>query len=663
LEPIMPGEDIVSLVGSDERLDAARRAADEHAWDDAYRLLDELQAEGRLGPADLELLAEIAWFGGRPDRALEVREEAYSAYVGSGDPADAARVALRIAREYRTKLAGAVAQGWQARAERLLADEAEAPAHGHLALTHAQAEMQKGRIEEAIDLASRAVDIGTRFGDRDLQAYGLMTQGIAAAGAGHPEQGLALMDEATVAAVSGELSPYATGIVYCNTIGLCRDLADYRRAGEWTEAAKRWCERQAITGFPGVCRVHRAEILALQGAWAEAEKEARLASEELLSFNALSPASEGFYAVGEIRLRMGDLKGAEAAFRQALETGRNPQPGMALLQLLQGRVDAALTSIRSALADETWDRLARARLLPAQVEIALEAGDLATARTAAEELGQVAGNYRSDALHAMAHSCRGAVAVAEGDGADAIRELSLARRHWREIDVPYEAARVRMLMAEAYRLEGDRQAAMLEAEAARSAFERLGAGPDLTRAERTIGLLRTPTAAERLVRAFVFTDIVGSTELIGAIGDEAWKDLRRWHNETLRTLVRRNGGEEVNHAGDGFFLAFPDPRSAIDCAVAIQRALAEHRRSHGFSPRLRIGVHAAEAERSEDGYLGQGVHAAARIGALAPADEILVSRDTVPEGLRLPLASPRSVQLKGFPDPVEVVEVDWRQGA
>jgi class 3 adenylate cyclase len=191
----------------------------------------------------------------------------------------------------------------------------------------------------------------------------------------------------------------------------------------------------------------------------------------------------------------------------------------------------------------------------------------------------------------------------------------------------------------------------------------LGAVPDLTRAARTIGLLGAPTVAERLARAFVFTDIVGSTELIGVIGDEAWKDLRRWHNETLRSLVRRQGGEEVNHAGDGFFLAFPDPRSAIDCAVAIQRALAEHRRSHGFSPRLRIGVHAAEAERSEDGYLGQGVHAAARIGALATADEILVSRGTVPEEHPFALTSPRSVQLKGFSDPVEVVEVDWRRGA
>jgi class 3 adenylate cyclase len=157
----------------------------------------------------------------------------------------------------------------------------------------------------------------------------------------------------------------------------------------------------------------------------------------------------------------------------------------------------------------------------------------------------------------------------------------------------------------------------------------------------------------------MFTDIVGSTELLGAIGDEAWDDVRRWHNQTLRALVRKHGGEEANHSGDGFFLAFPNARSAVECGVAIQRALAEHRRKAGFAPRVRIGIHSAEATRGEDGYLGRGVHEAARIGALAGAGEIVVSAETLGDGSDFRASEPRSVELKGISGPVEVRTIDW----
>jgi class 3 adenylate cyclase len=642
----------------DDPLTAARDAADRHAWREAYDALADLDRQGRLDASGLELLGSVAWWAGQPEESIGARERAYAAYLEEQDRSRAAYMALTVARAHAMRLSTSVARGWRARAQRILKEEPESFAHGYLALTKASAALEREDLDEAADQAARVVDIGTRFGDRDLQAYGLVHQGMALVKRGDIEDGLALVDEAAAAAVSGELSPYATGIVYCNTISTCRDLADYRRAGEWTDVARKWCERQAISGFPGVCRVHRAEILALRGAWDEAEEEARLASKELMSFS-LTLASEGFYAVGEIRLRVGDLAGAEEAFRQSHELGHDPQPGMALLQLARGRTDLARASIRAAL-NESSAPLSRARLLPAQVEIAIEAGDLDVAGASADELATISAGYGSPALHAAAHGARGAVLVASGEGADALRELGRARGHWQEVEAPYEIASTRLWLGRAHRLLGDPESATREFEAARTAFQRLGAGGAVRVAERLLAEIRgAESKGERVRRTFMFTDIVGSTELMGAIGDEAWEDVRRWHDETLRALVGKHGGEEVNHAGDGLFLAFPDARSAVECSVAIQRALLDHRRTAGFAPRVRIGLHAAEASMSKDGYLGQGVHRAARIGGMAGPGEILASAETLEEDVGHPAGDPRSVELKGIVGQVRVRNVEW----
>lgn len=288
--------------------------------------------------------------------------------------------------------------GWLRRAERLLETEQESSEHGMLLITQALFALLSGKLDQADQLTSRALDIGTRFGNRDLQAFALLFKGNILVSRGDVEGGLELLDEATVAAISGELNPFTAGVVYCVAISKSTELADYDRAGQWTEASTRWCERQTISGFPGICRVHRAEIMRLRGAWAEAEQEARRALSELRDFN-VDFAAAGFYEVGEIRLRMGDLEGANEAFRQAHELGHEPQPGLALLRLAEGKPAAALSSISRAL-DDRADNLQRARLLPALVEIALAAGEPARARAAANELGSIVDIYDSDALKA-----------------------------------------------------------------------------------------------------------------------------------------------------------------------------------------------------------------------------------------------------------------------
>ncbi len=645
---------------ADNSLEQARDAIERHAWREALDLLTAVDASEDLSPEDLERLAEAAFWTGRTDECIEALERAYARFTEAGNARGAASVAINLCFHHFAKLAPSVAAGWSSRAVRLLEAEPDCPEHGHLARISTNVTMSVGNLDGALDYARRTYEIGSRFGDRDLQAFGLFDQGNVLVAKGQVAEGMALLDEAMVAAVSGELGPFATGVIYCSMITTCDRLADYRRAADWTDAAQRWCGRQSIAGFPGLCRVQHAQIMRLRGAWAEAEEEATRARDELQDFN-VRATGEAFYQIGEIRLRMGDLPAADDAFCQAHELGREPQPGLALLRLTEGNINAAWSMINRAIADQSWDRLARVRLLPPQVEIAVAAGDLETARSAADELEAITETYDTPALRAGAACALGAVQLAEGDAAAACESLRQGWRLWQEVDVPYEVARARMLLAAAYQAGGDGEAAKLELRSAGSAFERLGATLDARRAAELLGDGASQKATPRAVKTFMFTDIVKSTNLVEAIGDEAWENLLHWHDQTLRSLFGEHEGEEVKHAGDGFFVAFPDAARAVECAAAIQRTLADHRREHGFAVQVRIGLHSAEATRRGRDYGGKGVHQAARIASLAEGGEILASQATVAaDGVRYSLSEPRLVSLKGISEPVPVVAIEWR---
>jgi class 3 adenylate cyclase len=655
----------VSQVLGQSLLQAGREAIDRHAWREAFDIFTKAASEQPLGPEDLERLADSAWWTGRLDENLEARQQAYAGYLRSNQPRQAARAAVFLARDYMGKLAESMASGWANTAERLLADEPESPEHGQLLLLKAFLASHVGDHEASGAHAEKLLEIGTRFGDRDLQAYGLMFRGRVLLAQGEIDQGLALLDEATVAAVSGELGPQATGFIYCMAITSTSSLRDYRRAGEWTEAAKRWCERQSISGFPGHCRVLRAEIMQLKGSWAEAEKDVRLALNELKDFN-LELAGEALYELGEIRRRMGDLRAAEEAFRQAEELGLEPQPGMAMLRLAEGDLAGAARGIKRALGEEARGDLHRFPLLSAQAEIALAAGKLGLAEAASAELDEIARVYGTPALHASAAYVRGAVEVARGEADAAVDTLRKTLRLWKQADVPYELARTRLLLAEAYARAGDPDSAQLELETAASAFQRLGASLDLRKTNALLGdeVRSKPSSAPRVIKTFMFTDIVKSTNLVEAMGDEAWSHLLEWHDKNLRGLFLAHRGEEVSQAGDGFFVAFDRPADAVDCAVAIQQTLADHRRAHGFAPQVRIGLHCGEAAHKGSAYEGIQVHQAARIGALAEGEQILVSKGSyLDSSTPYPISEARSVNLKGIAEPVEVVAIDWRSAS
>jgi class 3 adenylate cyclase len=639
-----------------DRLEQARAAARGGAWPQAYELISESDGRALSAPEELEMLGEVAWWTGRIDESQDARVRAFGLRLERGEEATAALLALKVAREYEHKRSP-LAEAWLARGERLLEGHDDSVEFGYLMRTRARLAIRAGDYDAALAHAERTIELGTRHGDRNLIALGLHDKGTVLVRQGDVERGLGLLDEATVAAVSGELDPYTTAVVYCGIIAAFRDLGELGRAGDWTDAAKRWCERQAISGFPGVCRVNRAEVMRLRGSWPEAEEEIHRAVEELHDF-APDVAGLAFYELGELQLRMGDLDAAEQAFREAHALGSEPYPGLALLRLARGEVDSAARGIRRALG-AAKDRLARARLLPAQIEVSIADGSLDEARVAAEELEEAAREFRSPALAASAAAGGGAVALASGDADAAHRELRRAIQLFHQLETPYEAARTRVLLADAFRREGDVDGAQLELDAAAATFERLGAARDARRARELLG--RLPGAeADRAERAFLFTDICDSTPLVQAIGDEAWENLVAWHDRTLRALFEEHGGEEVDHAGDGFFVAFPDAKHAVECAVAVQRRLATHRRTNGFAPELRVGVHAAEASRTGAGYSGKGVHEAARIGELGGPGEITASLATANLVDGLSRSDPETVTLKGLAEPVAVVRLDWR---
>jgi class 3 adenylate cyclase len=642
-----------------DQLGAAREALERHAWGEAYECFIRADAEGALGGADLEALADAAWFTAHVDVGIEARERAFAAYSAEGDRVRAAGLAIRLAREYVYRGDASIGSAWMRRGERLLEGQKESAPHGYLAIRRSEDAKAAGDVSTAVVEAEEAVRIGGQVRDADLLATALTLLGSIRIASGDTADGFALMEEATIAAVNGELSPFVTGVTYCTMIAACRDLTDYRRASEWTEATERWCERQSVSGFPGVCRVHRAEVVALSGAWERAEAELRRATDELVGYHAAPPISDGFYAIGEIRLRMGDLDGAEEALRQAHAFGRSPEPAMALIRLARGRPRAALGSITAATELLTWDRLGRTKLLPAEVEIAVAAGDLSLARRAAEELRDLVETYDSTALQAQQHEALGRVLVAEGQHAEAAAEIRAAIGRWREVAAPYEVARTRALLALALRPTDD-QGADLELGAALDEFRRLGATLDADAAERALQVAADRRAGPVQVRrTFMFTDIVGSTNLAQALGDESWERLLRWHDDTLRALFLRSGGEVVNSTGDGFFVAFDSASVAIACAVAVQRALVEHRRTSGFAPSVRIGLHAAEANRRGDDYSGMGVHVAARVAAVAGDGDIVATAGTVAEADGVSTTEARDVDLKGISDPVSVVSVIW----
>jgi DNA-binding CsgD family transcriptional regulator len=465
-------------------------------WLQVYQDLRARDPAG-LTAVELEALAEATWWLCKTDESIAARQRAYAAFRDVKDDRGAARTTARLFHDHFYRGEGAVAVGWLRRGFRHVERDPDCVESGWLRMAEAELHLHQGPLEEAVDGAAQAIQTARHHDDADLAAVAMQLQGRALIAQGRIHQGLALLDEAMTCVLAGELAPLYTDWVYCSVILACKDLADLRRAGEWTEAARAWCEAlPATTPYSqGLCRIYRGEVLALRGGWAEAEAELRRAHQELLPHKPQG-AAEASYGVGEVLRRRGDLAGAELAFVRAQQLGWAPQPGMALLRLAQGRGAAAAAALRSALASHTVDRFTRARLLAAQVEVAIATGALGGARDAVGELATIADGLGSAVVHATASMAQGALRLAAGDPAAALEDLRRGLTGWRELQLPYEQARARLLIGETLRMLGDEESGRIEIGAARAGFERLGAADA---ARHAAALLQRPRSPRRVL--------------------------------------------------------------------------------------------------------------------------------------------------------------------
>jgi ATP/maltotriose-dependent transcriptional regulator MalT len=467
-------------------IDRAREAAARQDWADAYAAFhDAVRSE--LNGSDLEAFSDAAWWCSKLPESLQLRKEAYAAYDAAGEEAAAGWQAGRLAIEHFIRGEPAVGSGFLMRAQRHAAELPPGREHGFLAMLEATIALNTGDVEGALGRIDEGVRIGRETGDRELVAMSVHTQGLALIDSGRVAEGLALLDEAMAVTVAGEVGPYFTGVIYCSLLSACLAIGDLGRAGEWSDAAAAWCATiPADSPYPGMCRANRAEVTRLRGAWPEAEAEAERACDELMGVDP-AIAAAAFLQLAEIRRRRGDLAGAEAAYTQAHELGEDPQPGLALLRLEQGKVAAARAATAAALGSSGAARPQRVRLLAADVEIALADGDVERARASSEELGRIAAETGTPAFTAQAAGASGSVALAAGDLDTSLARLREAATGWQELRLPYEAARARVRFARALRAAGDEDGATLELKAALAVFERLGAALDVAEVTRLLG--------------------------------------------------------------------------------------------------------------------------------------------------------------------------------
>jgi DNA-binding CsgD family transcriptional regulator len=435
-----------------------------------------------LGAGDLELLATAAYMLGLDEEYVGALERAHRGYLDAGDTLRTARCAFWLGVHFALRGELGPATGWLGRLQRLVErEEDDCVERGYVQLAGALRHAAAGEWDAAHAAAAAAVATGERFGEPDVVALALFEQGRALIRRGRAEDGLALLDEAMVGARAGELSPIVTGLVYCAVIAACQEAYAVRRAREWTAALTHWWELQPdMVAFTGRCLVHRAELMQLQGAWPDALEEARRACERLAREVNRRWTALAYYQQAEVHRLRGEFAAAEDTYREASVGGSEPQPGLALLRLAEGKGAAAAGAIRRALGEE-GERVKRARLLPAAVEILLAVGDAEDARGACAELEAIATDHGGSMLSAIAAQARGAVDLADGDARAALVALRRAGEAWHELEVPYEAARTRILAGLACRALGDDDTAELELGAARRSFEELGAAPDLAR--------------------------------------------------------------------------------------------------------------------------------------------------------------------------------------
>ncbi|MFA9445342.1 LuxR C-terminal-related transcriptional regulator [Egicoccus sp. AB-alg6-2] len=462
-----------SARGDGDVLDRAREAYVRRDWVTARGDFTEVRRTRDLHPDDLYALANCSWWLGDLDACLALQRQVHQRYLDLDDPVRAALVAIDVGYTHLIRGEEAQGSGWIGRAVRLLEDRTDTIEYGFLEYLDFESAFRASDPDGAMEAARRVQARGRRFADPTLTALGVLGEGRVLVRRGEVAAGMALLDEAMVAAMSEELDPGWAGNVYCHLMVACHEIADLRRAGEWTQVTADWCRSMPGAGpFMGICRVHRAQILQVRGDWDAAEGEAVHVCGELAHFD-VEIVAEARYLLGELKRLRGDLAGAEASYREGHRLGRDPQPGLALLRVARGEADTAYASLHAVLAATEGDLCGRGRLLPAAVEVALAVGESDQARRWSGELRDIARRYGTTGFTAAALQAEGAVLLAGGEVEEARRVLRDALHAAREHEAPYDVARIRLLLATACEQLGDRESALLERDAAAEVFARL----------------------------------------------------------------------------------------------------------------------------------------------------------------------------------------------
>jgi DNA-binding NarL/FixJ family response regulator len=477
-----------------EILDQGRVAFDRSLWGEAFARLSAASRDMDLAPDDLERLAVAAHLVGEDEASAGAWEQAHRQLLDRGEVVRAVRSAFWLVFGLFNREEMARAGGWLARAQRLLDDhQLDCVERGYLLIPVATRTMKEGDPSSAYGTFGRAAELGARFGEPDLVTLGRLGQGVSLIRVGRAAEGLTLLDEAMIAVVTEEVSPLVAGKVYCTVILACQEVFDLRRAHEWAAALSNWCDGQPdLVPFRGQCLVHRSEMLQLHGEWSKAMGDIERARERLSDPPRQPALGMAYYQQGELHRLRGELAEAEAAYREAARWGREPHPGLALLWLAEGNVEASAAAIRRVV-DEAR-ALNRATMLPAYVEIMLAADDGPAARDAADELAAIAAELEAPLLEAMSAAATGTILLGAGDPAAALEASHRACAGWRELEAPYEYARAQVLVGLACRALGDQLTGDLELAAAQQVFRQLGAAPDRQRVEKLFGTAtRSPT--------------------------------------------------------------------------------------------------------------------------------------------------------------------------
>ena len=485
---------------------AAGELAARGAWEEAYQKLAIDDGTTQLSGNDLEALATAAYMTGREEKYADILARAFEAFSAEGIPLRAARAAFWIGLTLMFRGEMGRGSGWLARCEGIVKEQGTNCAErGYVLLPRVEGAFAAGDIAEAERLASEALKIGEQCGDPDLTEMARHLIGRARIVSGAMHEGIALLDETMLAAAERQLSPIATGLIYCSVIEAYQKFQVLDRAREWTEALTTWCaEQPQLVAFTGRCLIHRSEILTFDGKWSHAVEEASAACQRLKSAPNEHHAGPAYYQKGEVMRLSGRFDEADESFRAASRLGFDPQPGLALMSLRQGRLAAAWAGIRRSLVAVN-SLPERMRLLPATVEIALAAGAMDQAEQYYLELEELVRKYSSDASLASAAEARGDLRRAQGDVVAALQDYERAAVLWRKLGAPYQLARVRLKKGRVCDALGDCNGARAEVEAARDGFRGLGAEPDRRAADAVLRqidprepALLTPRQAEVL---------------------------------------------------------------------------------------------------------------------------------------------------------------------